>query len=55
LEYTLELWVSVWCRALGVKVVDVYILEFATTATLAHSLDKALRCRCYRTKVNMIT
>jgi hypothetical protein len=42
LEYALELRICIWCRTLGVEVVDVYILELAIATTLNHSLDEAL-------------
>ena len=49
-----ELRVGIGCRALGVQVVDVYILQLARLAACAHGVDEALGCRCYGAQVDVV-
>ena len=55
LEHALELGIGIGGRTLGVKVVDVYIVQLVVLATGAHRLDETLRGRRYRTEVYVIS
>ena len=54
LEDAFELLVGIGGRALGVEVVDVYILQFTGFAALAHGVDQALGSRSYGAQMHVI-
>lgn len=54
LEYAFELLVGIGCRAFGVQVVDVDILQFAGLAACAHGVDQALGGRSHGAQVDVV-
>ena len=54
LEDSVELLGGVGSRALGVEVVDVYVLEFTGASAAAHGLNQTLRCRCHGAQMHVV-
>ena len=54
LENPFELGIGVRCRAFGVEMVHMHMLQLAGLAARAHRLDQTLRCRRNRTQMDMV-